>query len=143
MKLYKAKEVHALTEVGRWELIHWVNKGFITPAENPPGRGKTRYYDFTNLVQIMVCRELARLKMESYMVSYAMKTLEGKLNDLETTITERPLMAIVKEPERKYSYTMRWYSREDVGTLFNFYNPLAIVIDLRSLVGQLGGLPKE
>jgi hypothetical protein len=52
-------------------------------------------------------------------------------------------MAIVKEPERKYSYTMRWYSREDVGTLFNFYNPLAIVIDLRSLVGQLGGLPKE
>jgi hypothetical protein len=45
------------------QLIHWTQQDVILPSDDVRGRGKTRTYDYQNLIEALICRELARLSI--------------------------------------------------------------------------------
>jgi len=62
-KTYQSKDIQTITKVSKMQLIHWTQQDVILPSVDVRGRGKMRTYDYQNLIEAMICRELARLSI--------------------------------------------------------------------------------
>jgi uncharacterized protein YdcH (DUF465 family) len=62
-KKYQSKDIQAIAKVSKISLINWTQQGAIIPFEDARGRGKVRLYDYQNLIEAMICRELNKLSI--------------------------------------------------------------------------------
>lgn len=57
-KVYSSSEIQRIAKISKTQAIHWTQTGVITPLQDAHGRGSRRVYSWSNLVEIMICREL-------------------------------------------------------------------------------------
>lgn len=63
MKEYKAVQIQNLIGVSKIQLQHWVNSGCIHPYADDPRRGGVRYFDQTNLLEVLLCKALMQFRL--------------------------------------------------------------------------------
>lgn len=68
MKTYGSTEVQRLVKISKMQAIHWTQVGAVIPLEDARGRGSRRVYSWQNLVEMMICRELNRLTIETHVM---------------------------------------------------------------------------
>lgn len=59
-KIFTNKDIQNICGILKIQIIHWVQSGVIIPFQDVRGRGKVRKYDFQNLIEFMICREINR-----------------------------------------------------------------------------------
>ncbi len=62
-KTYQSKDIQAYARVSKMQIINWSQQGAILPVADARGRGKIRKYDYRNLIEAMICRELNMLSI--------------------------------------------------------------------------------
>jgi len=105
-KTYQSKDIQTITKVSKMQLIHWTQQDVILPSVDVRGRGKTRTYDYQNLIEALICRELARLsigiRLSKELLKWLRKTkwffyfslddegfdLDPVINELEDKVTK-------------------------------------------------------
>jgi hypothetical protein len=63
-KTYSSSEIQRIAKITKMQAIHWTQTGVITPLQDAQGRGSRRVYSWGNLIEMMICRELNRYKVE-------------------------------------------------------------------------------
>jgi hypothetical protein len=105
-KTYQSKDIQTITKISKMQLIHWTQQDVILPSVDVRGRGKTRTYDYQNLIEALICRELARLsigiRLSKELLKWLRKTkwffyfslddegfdLDPVINELEDKVTK-------------------------------------------------------
>lgn len=64
-KTFQSKDIQSIAKISKTQLIHWTQQDLIVPLEDIRGRGKVRTYDYQNLVEALICRELSALSVET------------------------------------------------------------------------------
>jgi len=62
-KEFRAKEICELTGATKSQLSPWVSAGAIKPLKDDPRRGGVRIYSRQNLMEAMICKELANYSL--------------------------------------------------------------------------------
>jgi DNA-binding transcriptional MerR regulator len=97
MELFKAVEIKQITGVKKSELIHWCNTGVIVPFRDGKGRGRVRYFDRKNLLEIFVLRELHRFGISSRVLKEALRDLNiaAHMKRIKRTVQKRRAFYLV------------------------------------------------
>lgn len=77
-KTYGNVEIQHITGLSKIQIIHWTQIRAVKPLIDVKGRGQRRVYSFQNLIEFMICREMARYKIES---SFIIKALDYLRSD--------------------------------------------------------------
>jgi hypothetical protein len=79
-KTYSSSEIQRIAKITKMQAIHWTQTGIITPLEDAEGRGSKRVYSWGNLIEMMICRELNRYKIERPVMKSAIRLLNTPAN---------------------------------------------------------------
>lgn len=74
-KTYSSSEIQRIAKITKMQAIHWTQTGVITPLQDAHGRGSRRVYSWGNLIEMMICRELNRYKVERGIMATIMRDL--------------------------------------------------------------------
>jgi len=66
---YGSGEIQRIAKISRIQAVHWTEQGAVIPAQDARGRGKRRVYDWQNLIEFMICRELNRFTIETHIMT--------------------------------------------------------------------------
>jgi DNA-binding transcriptional MerR regulator len=73
--MYRRKEVEEITGIPARRIQFYSDNGLLNLAEASPGRGRERKYTKTNLLELLVVKELAKRKIELSEIKRIMITL--------------------------------------------------------------------
>ena len=65
-KTYGSTEIQKLTGLSKMQVIHLTQTRVIQPFRDARGRGRRRVYNWQNLVEYMICRELYKIDMSPF-----------------------------------------------------------------------------
>lgn len=92
MKTYGSTEVQKLAKISKMQAIHWTQVGAVIPLEDAKGRGSRRVYSWQNLIEMMICRELNRLTIETHVMVLVLHMLRYHFSPrMEVYNTDLPL----------------------------------------------------
>jgi len=77
-KEFRSKEICEKSGATRTQLSPWVAAGAIVPLIDDPRRGGVRIYSRQNLVEAMICKELANYSLPVRSIAEILKTMRNK-----------------------------------------------------------------
>jgi len=89
-RIYRSKDIQTIARITKIQLIHWSQTGAIIPYEDKRGRGNRRAYNWQNLIEASICRELNKFTIETHLMRYILDWLRGPaviISDLESDKT--------------------------------------------------------
>lgn len=60
---FQSKQIQDIANISKMQLLYWTQQGAILPLRDARGRGKVRLYNYQNLIEAMICRELTNLSI--------------------------------------------------------------------------------
>jgi len=75
-KEFRAKEICELSGATKSQLSPWVAAGAIKPLRDDPRRGGVRIYSIENLVEAMICKELANYSLPVRTIAETIVTMK-------------------------------------------------------------------
>lgn len=112
-KTYRSTDIQKIAKVTKMQLVHWSQTGAIVPLEDARGRGSRRLYSRQNLMEALICRELSKFSMETYVMHEVLSMLRESTykftfcierDSYESTLQRAPLdeirSAVLKHLDR-------------------------------------------
>jgi DNA-binding transcriptional MerR regulator len=72
---YGNKQIQRIAKVTKTQILNWTQRGAIIPLKDSKGRGDRRVYSHQNLLEMMLCRELSRLSVETNVMKQLLSQL--------------------------------------------------------------------
>ena len=145
-KLYKSGDIQKIAGVSKIKIIHWCNKAVIRPYEDNTGRGQSRLFNWQNLIEVFICRELNRFNIETKLMKWLLQILRG---DRPSPIP--PLWPKFKENPTIINEYHLLITGAPIGTVFNkntknpYYGldlqPIYITMQREEIVENLSNYP--
>ena len=79
IRTYGNKDLQSIAKVTKTQVIHWTSTRAIIPFQDAKGRGKQRKYNFQNLTEAMICREMNKMAVEVRVIKEALDYLRNKV----------------------------------------------------------------
>lgn len=73
-RTYRSRDIQEFG-ISKIQLVHWVQVGAIIPLKDARGRGGRRVYSYQNLVEALICRELAKYSIETHVMRSLLEVL--------------------------------------------------------------------
>lgn len=126
---FRASEVIKITGLTQRQLDHWDRTNFIKPSiASADGRGKARFYSFTDLVQLRVAKELRSAGISLQSLREIMEYLQN-VKGFDKPLSENRLIVKGKD-------VVMVKNQEELISALNFpgQGVLHIILDLSDVV---------
>ena len=80
-KTYGSGEIQQIAKITRIQAVHWTEQAAVIPFKDAKGRGGRRVYSWQNLIEFMICRELNRFSIETYIMTAILTWLRVSFQD--------------------------------------------------------------
>lgn len=77
-KTYRSKDIQAIAEVSKMQLVHWTHTKAILPLQDAKGRGGRRVYSYQNLLEALICRELNKFSIQTQVMRDVLNVLRER-----------------------------------------------------------------
>lgn len=77
-KTYSSSEIQRIAKITKMQAIHWTQTGIITPLQDAHGRGSRRVYSWSNLIEMMICRDLNKYSIEKGVLGHVIRLMGEK-----------------------------------------------------------------
>jgi len=85
---FNAKQARLLTGVSEKQVVHWDQRGIVKPSVSPAcGRGSRRLYSYTDLLALMMVRDLRAGGFSLQKIRRCVSYLRGRLPDVSQPLT--------------------------------------------------------
>jgi len=156
METFTSKQIQKLAGVSHMQVSRWTELGIIEPFEDARGRGRVRRFSKENLVEAMICKQLASLHMETSVIWEVLNWLRAKLYP-----DEKPqfsaLQALMLHPGKEPAYALLWWeggsskpygrtlvAAKDIGKeILGWGAQLGIVLNLTSIIQEAEALASK
>lgn len=136
VKGFLNSRVHEVTELNARQIVHWTEKGLVTPAvKDTRGAGYKRKYSYLNLIEFALCKELFEAGFTPYNIKNIIKMLLGmkyyrqiggaKVEGLGDAVLV--FFTGGKNPPTKHP--VEYFFEEDMETLFKKLNKRSFEMD--------------
>lgn len=95
---FRAKEICELSGATKSQLSPWVAAGAIVPLRDDPRRGGVRVYSIRNLVEAMICKELAKYSFPVRSIAMTMAAMNDKSRNMASGFREVAWESLKKNP---------------------------------------------
>lgn len=86
MKYYTSTDLRAVTKISATQVKYWKDTNFFVPEIASQGTGRTNYYNFHQVLEVVIIKYLIDMKVELQMtkkITKALIKLEPNFYDLE------------------------------------------------------------
>ncbi|MBW2610347.1 MAG: hypothetical protein JRC68_08400 [Deltaproteobacteria bacterium] len=78
MRTFRTNEIKKLTKVPKDQIVYWSRVGMIKAYEDNRGRGKRKIYNWVNLMEILICRELNKVNISTELMAKILEFLRNE-----------------------------------------------------------------